>query len=223
MLGVVVVLVFGWSLAQPGQYLPLSLSLSVVYLWVSGLCYKSANFHCCQKKSNATQHQHNGRWWWRGSQGVAGTHYFCPRAIFVCASDMHRRNCVRIANCNSLEAPKVTTTTSLLAVWCPACDLLMLLLLMLLQFLLLLRCCRCCRQTEFSSFHYVHSGLRIASKHFSIERRRQQNTRTSESSNQIRGWWKGREQGGEEEEEEKKKDALVWPFWRSFTQKVSFP
>lgn len=54
----------------------------------------------------------------------------------------------------------------------------------------------------------MHSGLRIASKHFSIERRRQQNTRTSESSNQIRGWWKGREQGGEEEAEEKKKDAL---------------
>lgn len=144
----------------------------------------------------------------RGSQGVAGTHYFCPRAIFVCASDMHRRNCVRIANCNSLEAPKVTTTTSLLAVWCPACDLLM--LLMLLVLLLLLHCCRCCRQTEFSSFHYVHSGLRIASKHFSIERRRQQNTRTSESSNQIRGWqgkeaWMG---AGEKGSKTKKKDAL---------------
>lgn len=153
---------------------------------------------------------------------MAGTHYFCPRAIFVCASDMHRRNCVRIANCNSLEAPKVTTTTSLLAVWCPACDLLMLLLMLLL--LLLLHCCRCCRQTEFSSFHYVHSGLRIASKHFSIERRRQQNTRTSESSNQIRGVVEGkgagRGGGGGGEEEGR---SGVWPFWRSFTQKVSFP
>lgn len=123
----------------------------------------------------------------------------------MCASDMHRRNCVRIANCNSLEAPKVTTTTSLLAVWCPACDLLMLLLPILL---LLLHCCRCCRQTEFSSFHYVHSGLRIASKHFSIERRRQQNTRTSESSNQIRGWRKGREQGGEKGRRRRRRRTL---------------
>lgn len=145
-----------------------------------------------------------------GGPGGRGTHYFCPRAIFVCASDMHRRNCVRIANCNSLEAPKVTTTTSLLAVWCPACDLLMLLMLLMFLLLLLLHCCRCCRQTEFSSFHYVHSGLRIASKHFSIERRRQQNTRTSESSNQIRGWQR-RERGrcvGGEEGSKMKKDAL---------------
>lgn len=54
----------------------------------------------------------------------------------------------------------------------------------------------------------MHSGLRIASKHFSIERRRQQNTRTRESSNQISQKTGAEGDGAGEVDSQKKKDAL---------------
>lgn len=82
----------------------------------------------------------------------------------------------------------MTTTTSLLAAWCPACDLLLLLLLSTDGIFFIPLCAQ---------------RVKIASKHFSIERRRQKNTRARVAVKRTRdgGWGMG---------VEGKKDALAW-------------
>jgi len=125
----------------------------------------------------------------------------------VCATDMHKRNCVRIANCNSLEAPKVTTTTSLLAV-CPfgaqhaICCLLFAVVVDRRNFLHSIMCTATDCKSHLSIFLLSDDGRRIPES--------QPQPEPEPAKGSI---------GGVEAEGR----SGVWPFWRSFTQKVSFP